>query len=205
MQWGAIGLAATILSARIVVKGHSARYVQDDVTGIPQCKAGLVLGCSKHAARGRVNLYFKYRMQKATELYNSGKVECLIVSGDNHSNDYDEPTDMKEYLVGLGVPEAQIVCDYAGLSTLDSVVRAREVFGLGKFIVVSQGFHNHRAVFIGRAKGMELYGLNARDVARRYSVMTGIREELARVKAVLDVWILGREPKFLGKRIPLPS
>lgn len=203
MKWASIAMVATILCARIIIKGHSSQYLQDGVDRLPECKAGLVLGCAKFAPSGRINLYFKYRIQKAAELYRSGKVKVLIVSGDNHSKEYDEPTDMKEALAELGVPPSDIVCDFAGLSTLDSVVRAKEVFGQRRLIVVSQGFHNQRAIFIGRSKGMEIFGLNARDLNRRYSVVTGIREEFARVKALLDVWVLGRQPKFLGEKIEL--
>lgn len=197
---GVFAVLAIVL-ARVVVLHNSSPYVHDDVAALPTCKTGLVLGCSKFTPNGRLNLYFKYRIQKAAELYKAGKVQQLIVSGDNHKETYDEPTDMKNALVELGVPENRIYCDYAGFSTLDSVVRADKIFGQKELIVVSQDFHNQRAVFIGRTKGMKLYGLNAKSVYVTYSRLTLVREALARVKTLLDVSILQRKPRFLGEPV----
>jgi len=125
------------------------------------------------------------------------------VSGDNSRKTYDEPADMKRALVRLGVPEDRIVCDYAGFSTLDSVVRAREVFLEEALIVVSQEFHVRRAIYIGKARGVDLIGFAARDVPRRHGIQTELRESLARFKAVLDVSLLGRRPRFLGEPIEI--
>lgn len=197
---GVLGIASIFL-ARSLILHQSKPYVFSEVEDLPTCKTGLVLGCSKYTPQGTVNLYFKYRIQKAAELFHSGKVEYLILSGDNHKKTYDEPTDMKDALVELGVPEDRVYCDYAGFSTLDSVVRADKIFGQKQLIVVSQGFHNQRAVFIGRTKGMELYGLNAKSVYVTYSRMTLVREALARVKTLLDVSILQRKPRFLGEAV----
>lgn len=201
MVTGGLLSASAIIIARAVVLKESAPYVHDDVASLPYCKTGLVLGCSKYTPNGRLNLYFRYRVQKAAELFKADKVQYLIVSGDNHKDTYDEPTDMKNALVELGIPENRIYCDYAGFSTLDSVVRADKIFGQKELIVVSQDFHNQRAVFIGRTKGMELYGLNAKSVYVTYSRMTLVREALARVKTLLDVSILQRKPRFLGEPV----
>jgi SanA protein len=111
---------------------------------------------------------------------------------------------MKRVLVQMGVPEAQIVCDYAGFRTLDSVVRAREVFGQQRVIFVSQPFHNARAIYLAKAFGIEAWGLNAADVPVALSVKTYLREKLACVKAVLDVNVLGTQPKFLGEKVAVP-
>jgi SanA protein len=202
----ALGLAALLILAAIVfsktiIDRQAACYVFDEVGNVPACRVGLVLGCSRELSDGRPNLFFLYRVNGAAELYRAGKVQRLIVSGDNHIVTYDEPTDMKAALMRRGVPDEHIICDYAGFSTLDSVVRAREVFGQTQLIVVSQEFHNKRAVFIGRSNGIEVYGFNVADVAARFAVKTTMREALARVKTVLDVWILNRQPKFLGDSI----
>jgi SanA protein len=143
-------------------------------------------------------------MEAAASLFKAGKVKALIVSGDNGSQGYDEPTEMKRVLVQMGVPEAQIVCDYAGFRTLDSVVRAREVFGQQRVIFVSQPFHNARAIYLAKAFGIEAWGLNAADVPVALSVKTYLREKLACVKAVLDVNVLGTQPKFLGEKVAVP-
>ena len=194
-----------ILLAESVISQQSSNAMFDEVERVPEREAALVLGCSQYLSDGRANLFFKYRIEKAHELYAAGKVRFLIVSGDNHRSDYDEPTDMKQALVRLGVPEERIFCDYAGFSTLDSVVRAKEIFGQERLIVVSQAFHNRRAIFIGRSKGMALLGVNARDVSAYFGLKTRLREQLAKVKTVLDVWLLGREPRFLGPKIELAS
>lgn len=173
------------------------------IDNAPHCRVAIVLGCRKILNNGCVNLYFQNRINAAVELYNSGKVDCLIVSGDNHTVGYDEATDMKESLVVAGVPEDRIVCDYAGFRTLDSVVRAKKIFGADSFYVVSQEEHARRAVFTARGFGCEAYGFAANEVHVHYSLMTRVREQFAKICAVFDV-IIRREPKFLGPKESLP-
>lgn len=173
----------------------------DEIEGLPDAPVAVVLGAAPRLANGRVNLFFRPRLEAAARLFKAGKVKALIVSGDNGSEDYDEPTEMKRVLIELGVPEGRVVCDYAGFRTLDSMVRAKEVFGQSRFIVVSQRFHNERAVYLARAFGIEAWGLNAKDVPVALSVKTFLREKLACVKAVLDVNVLHTQPKFLGEKV----
>ena len=203
------GIAAALLAwggAALAIRLASNGRVFDSKTiaALPRLRAGVVLGCRKTLPNGLSNLYFTRRIASAAELYRAGKVDCFIVSGDNHVRTYDEATDMKNSLVAAGVPEAQIVCDYAGFRTLDTVVRAKKVFGLDSFVVVSQPDHVRRAVFTARGFGCDAYGYAAQDVNGRYSMKTTIREQLAKIAAVLDV-ILRRSPKFLGPREPLPG
>lgn len=207
--WGlgivsAIGLLAWGGSVWAVY-GRSAGRVfgPDEIGSVPERRAAVVLGCVKTLPNGLDNLYYSRRIAAAAELYKAGKVRCLIVSGDNHVKDYDEPSDMKDSLVAAGVPAERIVCDYAGFRTLDSVVRAKEVFGLDSFLVVSQRDHVRRAVFLARGFGADAYGYAAPDVNGRHSVKTTIREQFAKFKAVLDV-IIRRKPRFLGKKEVLP-
>ncbi len=176
----------------------------DAVNAMPEAPVAVVLGTAAHVAGGWSNYFFKYRMEAAAALFKAGKVKALIVSGDNGTYSYDEPTDMKLALMKLGVPAEKIVCDYAGFRTLDSVVRAKEVFGQQRVIFVSQRFHNARAIYLARAFGMEAYGLDAKDVPVALSVKTFLREKLACVKAVLDVNVLGTKPKFLGEKVIVP-
>lgn len=176
----------------------------EDVTSVPEAPVAVVLGTSARLADGRTNLFFLPRMEAAAALFKAGKVKALIVSGDNGTHGYDEPTEMKRVLAQMGVPEAQIVCDYAGFRTLDSMVRAQAVFGQQRLIVVSQRFHNARAIYLARAFGIEAHGLNATDVPVTQSVKTFLREKLACVKAVLDVNVLGTQPKFLGAKVAVP-
>jgi len=176
----------------------------DEVNSLPEAPVAVVLGTSARLADGRANLFFLPRMEAAAALFKAGKVKALIVSGDNGTQGYDEPTDMKRLLMQMGVPVEKIVCDYAGFRTLDSVVRAKEVFGQQHVIFVSQRFHNARAIYLARAFGIEAYGLDAADVPVALSVKTFLREKLACVKAVLDVNLLGTRPKFLGEKVSVP-
>jgi SanA protein len=174
-----------------------------DVAAIPARKVGLVLGCGSKLADGRRNLFFEYRVRAAAELFHAGKVRYLIVSGDNHIRTYDEATDMRDALVRLGVPAERIQCDYAGFRTFDSVVRAKEVFCETELVVISQRFHNERAIFIAQHKGLDLIGFNAREVGGHDGFVIWCRELLARVRTVLDVYVLPTRPHFLGPKIQI--
>ena len=176
----------------------------DDVSKLPAAKVGLVFGTSDRY-KGRENKYFRYRIDAAVEVWNSGKVETLIVSGDNREEDYNEPKKMKGALVKEGVPEDRIVCDYAGLRTLDSVVRAKRIFGANKIIVISQQFQNERAIYLAQANEMEAYGFNAQDVDFKAGFKTQFREIGARVKMWLDVNYLDTKPTHLGDKVTLPE
>ena len=194
----ACNLAVLVAAAgRVTPMGRAAEA--------PARRAAVVMGCVPKLAGGWDNPYFTARIEAAAELWRAGKVEALIVSGDNHIEWYDEPSEMKKALVAAGVPEDRIVCDYAGFRTLDSVVRAKTIFGLDSFLVVSQDFHVRRAIFLGRCRGLDVRGYVARGVPfGRLSSRTIIREPLARVAAVLDV-LLGRRPRFGGPHVPLPQ
>ncbi len=175
----------------------------DEPSEVPDAPVALVFGCAR-IYQGRQNLYFKYRIEAAVALWEAGKVKCFIVSGDNHAHDYNEPREMKDAMVEAGVPSGKIVCDYAGLRTLDSVVRAKEIFGVEKVVLISQRFHNERAAYLAKSIGLEAVGLNARAVGGPSAKKNARREKLARVKMWLDVNVLKTGPKFLGKKEELP-
>ncbi len=197
-----LGLLTLLLVAfcDTLVESSSEGSVYTNLHEIPAKKTALVLGTMYKNSHGSINPYFKYRMEAAANLYKSGKVKYIIVSGDNGSKSYDESTDMKNVLIQLGVPQEVIYLDYAGFRTLDSAVRCKEVFDQDDIIVVSQKFHNQRAVFIGQAKGVKAIGYNAKDVAFARGYVVLVREKLARVKAVLDM-IVGKQPKFYGSKV----
>lgn len=192
-----------LLCAGPLIRKSSRGRTYADVSSIPYRKVGLLLGCSQRLADGRANLFFAYRVTAAARLFQAHKVDYLIVSGDNHVAGYDEPTDMKRALVRAGVPAERIYCDFAGFRTLDSIVRAREIFGQTNLTVVSQEFHNQRAIYIARHKGIDALGFNAREVDAFNSAGTRIREQFARVKTVLDVYLFRTRPKFLGPRVEI--
>ena len=192
---------SVVYYAKYEIDTVSQGKVYDSIEEVPEKKIGLVLGCSKYLSNGRKNLYFQQRIEAAKELYFSDKVKFLLVSGDNSTKYYDEPTTMKKDLIALGVPGNKIYCDYAGLSTLDSVVRTKEVFKENQFIVISQGFHVRRAIYLGLAHDIDLIGYAPQGVSGLGSLKTELRECLARGKALLDVKFLNRQPKFLGEPV----
>ena len=194
-----------LLLSNYWVEKQAEGLTYDSAEEIPFNHTGLVLGTSKKVRGGYVNLYFKYRMEAVYELYNSGKINFIIVSGDNSKFYYNETRDMKKSLVGLGIPEDCIVEDFAGFSTLDSVLRAKEVFGQDSITVISQEFHNERAIFIGKNHDIYALGFNARKVPKGYGTMTLTREYFARVKALLDIYVLGTMPKFYKEKETFPN
>ena len=204
------GAALVLLGAAFVAWANLAAVhaaqgrLFDKVEDVPASRVALVFG-TDHRFQGRENLYFKYRMDAAAALWKAGKVKLILASGDNSEKYYNEPERMKEALVERGVPKDRIVCDYAGLRTLDSVVRAKEIFGLRDVIFVSQRFHNERAGYLARANGMEFTGFNAQDVVTRGGLKTKAREVAARVQMWLDVNVLKTRPKHLGEKETLPE
>lgn len=205
LKWIAIAVGLVIigiLSCNIYVEIISGEQMFEDVTKIPSNKVGLLLGTSKYVKGGTINLYYKYRIEAAIELYNSGKIQYILVSGDNGTEYYDEPTTFKEDLVAAGIPENRIFLDYAGFRTLDSVIRSKEIFQLESFTVISQKFHNERAITIAHAKGIKAIGFNAKDVGGRSGFKVKTREMLARVAMCMDL-IFGKQPKFLGEKITI--
>ena len=183
-----------------VIRFSTEHYLYDSVELIPYNEAGLVLGTSPRVRNGGPNPYFTNRMEAAAELYHSGKVNLLIVSGDNRTRYYNEPEQMRRALVELGVPSSSILLDQAGLRTLDSVVRARDVFNYNEITIISQKFHNQRAVYIAKQKGMEVFALNAGDVEQRPNDRTRLREWFAKTMVFWDL-LINKQPQHLEKEI----
>jgi len=188
------------LTAILASKGR----LHDDVKSLPDVRIGLVFGTTDRIG-DRENLYFRYRIDAAVELWKAGKLDTIIVSGDNRSRYYNEPEKMKQALVEQGLPKDRIVCDYAGLRTLDSVVRAKEIFGVNRVLFISQRFQNERAMYLAQANRIDAYGFNARDVVSQGGWKTRVREVGARVKMWLDVNFLNTRPRHLGEKIELPG
>lgn len=193
-----------VLYANVTAIWASRGRIFSDVKNLPPVKVGLVFGTSDKVG-GRENLYFRYRIDAAEEAWKSGKLETVIVSGDNRSQYYNEPEKMKAALVARGLPADRIVCDYAGLRTLDSVVRAKEIFGADPVLFISQRFQNERAIYLAKAHDIEAYGFEAEDVRSQQGMKTKLREIGARVKMWLDVHFLNTRPRHLGDKVPLPE
>ncbi len=185
----------------IAVDSYSEDYLFDDINELPTNRAGILLGTSKYVPQGGINQFYQYRIDAAVALYRSGKIKKIIASGDNGSQYYNEPVKMQGDLMKRGIPEKDIKLDYAGFSTLDAMVRAEAIFSQKSFTVISQEFHNSRAVFIAREKGIDAVAYNAQDVAEGRGLMTHFREYMARVKMFLDLYVLHTEPKFYGDKV----
>lgn len=198
---GIFSLIGLFGADRLVEKTASDK-VFNSTEEIPYNKVGLFLGTGKILSNGRINLYYKYRIDAAVELFKAGKIDYILVSGDNSTKDYDEPSTIKEDLIKNGIAANRIFLDYAGFRTLDSVVRCKEIFGQSSITIISQQFHNERAIYIAKRKDIDAVGFNAQDVNVNYGFKTQIREKFARVKMVLDL-IFGKKPKFLGEKIKI--
>lgn len=197
-------LLASLVLARRRISVAAAPYVKSATSDLPAVRVGLVLGCSPKLSDGRENLFFARRIAAAAELFAAGRVEYLLLSGDNSRADYDEPSEMRRALIRAGVPAPRLVLDYAGFRTLDSVVRAKDVFGLDEVIIVSQHFHNERAVYLARARGLKAFGFDAKDVGGPEGLRMAGREAASRLFAVLDVNVFHTRPRFAGPREPAP-
>jgi SanA protein len=194
--------AAAVLLANIAVNYKTANLTFDDVADIKSNKTGLLLGTSHYLKGGGKNPFFYNRIDAAVELYRAGKIENIIVSGDNRTRFYNEPEIMRKELMKHGVPQDRIYLDYAGRRTLDSVVRCGEVFGQNSFTVISQKFHTQRAVFLGRLSGFDTVGFNAKGVNYFWGFKTRFREYFARLNMFADLFF-GKKPRFLGEKIEI--
>jgi SanA protein len=195
-------LLGVIVANRKIVKTAKG-FHSFEINRVPSGRVGLLLGTSKYLKGGGINYYYEFRVRAAVALYKSGKVSCFILSGDNGNKNYDEPSAMRDDLMRRGIPGSAVVLDYAGFRTFDSMVRCKEIFGKSKVVVISQRFHNERAIYIGKQLGMEVYGFNAQDVKQSSGFKTKVREYLARVKVFYDA-AFGVKPKFLGKKVVMP-
>ena len=191
-----------ILRSNLAIEANASGLTFNSVDDIQKNKVGLVLGTSKYLRDGRTNLFFLYRVQAAVELYNQGKIDYILVSGDNRHVTYNEPKEFRKELIKRGIPKEKIYLDYAGFRTLDSMVRAKEVFGLQEVTVISQQFHNERAIYIAKKNGLQAIGFNAQDVQGYSGFKVKTREALARTKVFLDLF-MNVQPKFLGEKIAI--
>jgi SanA protein len=179
-----------ILLCNLWVVYCTRQYNYFSIESLPSNDVALVLGTSRNTEKGKENLFFRYRMEATARLFKEGKIKYIILSGNNDSKYYNEPQDMQKALMNLGVPENVMTLDYAGFRTFDSIVRCKEVFNQDNFTIISQYFHNARALYIAHNEGINAISFAAQDVPDGYSMRTLVREYLARPKAVLDVHVL---------------
>jgi SanA protein len=196
-----IGLLTLIVSNYTINRAAEGK-TYSTIETVPKNRVGLVLGTSKRRSNGQPNPYYTYRIDATIALFKAGKIDFVLVSGDNGTIYYNEPTTIKKDLVQGGIPENRIFLDYAGFRTLDSMVRAKEVFGLDQVTVISQKFHNERAIYLAEKKGLHAIGFNATDVSGQPGLKVKLREYFARVKVFIDL-VFNTQPKFFGDTIEI--
>lgn len=185
-----------------IIESASSDKTFSELNIVPKNKVGIVLGTARHLMEGGMNPFYTNRIQATIDLYNSGKIEFVLVSGDNGTIYYNEPDRMKKDLIAGGIPENKIFLDLAGFRTLDSMVRAKEVFGLTEVTVISQQFHNERAIYLAQRFGLNAIGYNAMDVEGNKGFKVHLREYFARVKVFVDI-LLQTQPKYLGNKVSI--
>jgi SanA protein len=184
----------------LVIEETSRGKTFNDLEALPKNKVGLLLGTARGQVKGGMNPYYTHRIDAAVNLYRAGKIEFILVSGDNGTLYYNEPVTIKKDLVQAGIPEERIFLDYAGFRTLDSMVRAKAIFGLDSVTVISQEFHNERAIYLAEKKGLAAIGYNALDIEGRHGMKVHFREYFARVKVFLDL-LLNTQPRYYGDQV----
>jgi SanA protein len=191
-------LVIVICNAKVEAAADGKTY--SDVELVPYNKVGLVLGTGKTIPGGFINPYYKYRVNAAVELWKKHKIQSIIISGDNSTDDYNEPADFRADLIKSGVDSSRIYLDYAGFRTFDSMIRLKKIFGQDSVTIISQQFHNERALYIAGREGIVAVGFNAQDVSAKNGARVQLREKLARVKLFVD-YLVGTEPKYLGAKV----
>jgi len=206
-----IALFATILLAFIAVVycnktiiNASKGKLYDDVSKVPYNNVALMLGTSKYLSRHTLNPYYAYRIQAAISLIHAHKVKYIIISGDNSSVSYNEPYRMRTDLMRAGIDSSIIYLDFAGFRTFDSMIRLKEIFRKDSVTIISQQFHNERALYIAEREGIYAIGFNAKDVPSADGLRVQLREKFARVKVFLD-YMFSKKPRFLGDKVIMPQ
>lgn len=193
--------ALTVLLANRWVINSTDSYIHDNIGLLPENRVGVVLGTSPYVRGGGASVDFAGRIEAAVQLYEAGKIRHIIVSGANPDATYNEPRRMWQELVKAGVPQKSLTMDFAGFRTFDSVTRAKRVFGLDRFTVITQKYHTYRAIFLARKMDTPAVAYIAPGTQNRHPV----REIFARVKAILDLFVLRTEPRFVGEPERLPG
>jgi SanA protein len=206
VKWG-LGIVASMLVfvifSNIWVVKSTKQFIYTSYDSLPNNSVALVLGTSKRLLSGAPNPFFNERIAAAASLYREGKVSHFLLSGDNRTRYYNEPEEMRKALINQGIPGEMITLDYAGLRTLDSIVRSKEIFGQNKIIIVTQPFHCYRALFISRYFNIDAVAFLIEGNSIDSSLKTEVREWLARSKAILDLYVLKTAPRHLGDKQPL--
>lgn len=177
-----------IIACQIIVLSASWKRMYSDVEKIPHKEVGLLLGTSPKGRTGRPNQFFNRRIDAAVDLYSAGKIDRIIISGANRSEWYNEPEAMRKELIKRGVPDSILTLDGNGFHTIDSIVRAKQFYGVDALTIISQQFHNERALFMAKYNGIDAIAYNATNTSsRKWKLIMMCRECGSRVKAVYEM------------------
>ncbi len=199
----AVAAAASVWMVSVHVDDIASTRLYDDIASLPRREVALVLGTSPNARGGADNAFYEARIDAAAELFHSGKVGHIIVSGSNPSRYYNEPFVMKRDLVQRAIPAGSITEDQAGFRTFDSIVRADKVMGQRSFTVVTQRSHAARALYLAMHFDLDAVAYCAKDPTGAPTYTAQLRELGARFKALLDVNVLDTQPRFLGEPVEI--
>lgn len=194
-------LLASVGCINYIVNKTTEKQLYSDVTLIPKNKVGLLLGTAKFKDKGRhiINPYYQNRIDATVALYMAGKIDYIIVSGDSATY-YNEPAEMKADLISRGVPAERVYVDNAGFRTLDSILRCRDIFNEHSVTIISQQFHNQRALYIANHKHVNAIAYNAADGGSKTESV--LREKLARVKMMYDL-LFNTQARYYGQQIEI--
>ncbi len=177
---------AVVAGCELAVYNASKGRVYSNVEEIPHREVGLLLGTNPKGRRGGINMFYNHRIDAAVALYEAGKVDRILISGAKKGIGYDEPQAMREALVARGVPDSILILDGQGFHTIESIVRAKEVYQVDSVTVISQEFHNRRSLYMAKHNGLDAIAFNAANTTiLRWRVIMFLRERASRVKAVL--------------------
>jgi len=203
LGWSILSISILVVISNIWVIASTSDKILKSLNDLPDNSVVLVLGTSNKLVDGSPNPFFLERIWLASLLYENGKASRFLLSGDNRTKYYNEPFEMRKALVQAGVPDSIITLDFAGLRTLDSIVRCKEIFGQSKIIIVTQSFHCYRALFISKFYDIDAVALWTNNGSAHSSARVNVREWFARAKAIIDLYFLRTSPKHLGEPQPL--
>lgn len=199
-----ITLLGTLIFIDRWISWQTESQVYFEPETLPDHDVALVLGTSKYIGR-TLNDFYTHRINTAIQLFLDKKVSSYLLSGDNAHRSYNEPWTMKRDLLKAGIPEDAIYLDYAGFRTLDSVVRAKAIFDADDFIIVTQAFHCERALYIANYHGIKAVCLAVPGPTGSGGWFVRVREVLARANALIDLYIIDKQPKFMGPKVPIEN
>lgn len=212
LKGAAVALAALLLLGVTITVGanywvwhQTQSRIEGELSLCATHPVAVVFGTSYGLSGGGENPWYRGRLERAEALWKGGLVDHLLLSGDNHSRYYNEPIHMWRDLRRMQIPDSAMTRDYAGFSTFDTLVRARDVFGLDQATLVSQRWHLPRALYIARSLGIEAHGCATPSRSFWRDRRMWLRETVARVAMLADLYLLDRRPRFLGPRIALPA